>query len=117
MTQGQLEELVIKNLRSTAQLVEVSKRTSLDVDKLTKHMEESLPLRQQFVQLQKEVEETKLEILKNKKEADDKFSILSPVFTALKYPYVLLIAMFGTYALAISEIRWPIIETIIKFWK
>lgn len=115
MTQDALEELVVKNLRSTAQLVEVSKRTSLDVDKLTKHMEDSISTREQFFQLQTEVQELKVEIYNDKKDINENFKKLAPVFTALRYPYAAGLAALGVVLLLIYEIRSPISKQIAKF--
>ena len=100
-----LEKLVISNAQTVASLTEIVKQTSRDVDKLTMYMNESIPVREQFFQLQQDVEEFKLATLKKHEEADRKFTILNPVYTVLRYPKAAVFAMIGMYAFAISDVR------------
>ena len=116
----QLEELVIKNSTSTAQLVEVSKRTSLDVDRLTKYMDETRPLKNEIHNLQKQQEEIKLKILEQKKttnekfeEVEEKFDDLNIIFFALKHPYWIVLTIIGlAVVVASSNTTIPLQEII-----
>lgn len=59
--------------------------------------------------------ETEKKIENLEKKMEEKVETLNPVFTVLKYPKWAVLAIIGTYAFAISDIREHIIAAI-KMW-
>jgi len=109
-----IEELILSNAKTVAELVVITERTSKDVDKLTRHMEDSLLQKEKINQLEKAIDNIKIHQENHDVDSKEKWELLNPVITILRYPKITFLALVGFYTMSIKEIR-DIIFTALKF--
>ena len=110
-----IEELILSNAKTVAELVVITERTSKDVDKLTRHMEDSILQKEKVNQLEKAISDIRTHQDSHDKDSKTKWEILNPVITILRYPRATLLTVIGLYAIAIQEIRDTVL-TLIRFF-